>query len=279
MPICYIESFPSGGFCGEECIIVSKELATRPGWTVRAVNRELPSIAGLTRTDLVVGSPEFVRRAIEQLGVACPSPPDYPAALRPYLCRTVATSTLGEVAAAFEAAPTQALFVKPARDAKAFCGMLLSGADEAGMWLGMWLESFGAAFPVHTSTPINFIVEHRVFVVRGQVVGIGHYGRAAPEGCPPLDMAVVSAALAALQAAPEQDLAGCAIDFGVALQPDGSHVTALVECNDGVFTGFYDGVTPAHFVDMILARWQQIMGTAATPAAAPSASSGAAASQ
>jgi hypothetical protein len=307
---CYIESFRGGGFCGEEAKLVGAELASRPGWTVVPAPRE--NAPTLRRTDLAIGSPDFVRRALAQLGVAAPAPPDYPAALAAHLHRSVRASTLGAVAALFAAAPATRLFVKPARDAKAFNGELLSGADEAGMWLGMWQEAHGEDYPVHTSEPLDILVEHRVYCLRGEVVGVGHYGRSAPEGCPGLDMATVRAAARALHASAER-LEGCALDWGVARSADGgSHFTVLVEANDGLFTGFYEGVSRKDFAvralgrpprspcpaprltphtpprpslypapclppaqDMCIARWDQVVGLEA--AAAPGAAAGASA--
>jgi len=243
---CYIESFHGGGFCGEEAKLVGAELASR-GWAVAPVPRDAPLPPALSCNDLAIGSPDFVRRALAQLGVRPPVPPDYPAALATHLHRNVRGSTLGAVAALFDAAPATRLFVKPARDAKAFNGELLSGADEAGMWLGMWQEAHGPAYPVHTSEPLDICVEYRAYCLRGEVVGIGHYGRSAPEGCPALDMATVQAAARALHASVER-MEGCALDWGVARSADGgSHFTVLIEANDGLFTGFYKGVSPKDF--------------------------------
>ena len=266
MPVCFVESFPGGGFCGEECILIAKELSGRGAWVITKVPRGAPLPAAPTRADLVVGSPDFVRAGLKQLAVPAPAPPDYPACLRPFLHREVFPSTLGQVSATFAAAPATRLFVKPAQDAKAFNGELLAGADEAGMWLGMWTAAHGPAYPVLCSEPLDMLVEHRAFCLGGAVKGVGRYGRSAPEGCPPLDMDVVHAAASTLASSAEA-LAGCAMDWAVARRADGTHCTALVEVNDGVFTGYYEGVSPSDFTDMVLARWAQLVGA---PAAAAS---------
>ena len=258
---CYIECFGGGGFCGEEAKLSGTELASRGGaWIVSPLPRDAPFPASLRRSDLAIGSPDFVRRALTQLAVPVPSPPDYPAVLAAYLHRAVGVSTLAQIAALFDAQPRTVIFVKPARDAKAFNGELLSGAEEAAMWLGMWQEAHGPDYPVQTSEPLDIRVEHRAYVLRGAVVGVGHYGRSAPEGCPELDMATVTAATKALHESAER-LDGCALDFGVARSADGgAHFTALIEANDGLFTGYYAGVSHKDFVDMCIARWDQVVG-------------------
>ena len=267
MATIYIESFRGGGLCGEECKLVSKELASRsPPWTVVGVPREegrLP--AALSREgSVVVGSPEFVRRALTQLQLPIPAPPDYPACLSQHLHRTVARSTLGEVKKQFQANPSLRLFVKPAQDAKAFNGELLGGAEEADMWLGVWIGEHGASYPVQTSTALEMLAEYRVYVLSGVVKGVARYGRSPPEGCPPLDLALVQAAAQTLHQSSEA-LAGCAMDFAVCRAADGSHFCALVEVNDGVFTGFYPGVPVADFTDMVIARWRQLVDPGAVP--------------
>ena len=40
----------------------------------------------------------------------------------------------------------------------------------------------------------------------------------------------------------DESLNGCAIDFGI-IKKDDSYVTILVEVNDGIFTGYYEGVS------------------------------------
>jgi hypothetical protein len=47
-------------------------------------------------------------------------------------------------------------------------------------------------------------------------------------------------------AASGERLAGCAMDFAVLRSGE----TCLVEVNDGLFTGLYDGVSDSDFADM-----------------------------
>jgi hypothetical protein len=52
-----------------------------------------------------------------------------------------------------------------------------------------------------------------------------------------------------------ESLAGCAVDFAVLNSGD----TCLVEVNDGVFTGQYDGVSDDDFAAMYVARWRELL--------------------
>lgn len=234
---------------------MSRELATR-GWTV--INETDAVFCGIEKQDLAVGSPDFTRSGLSALGVKTPAPPDYPRCLRNFLHRDIFSTTLGDVASSFAADPKTQLFVKPARNAKAFCGTLLSSADVATLWLEMWTESFGPSYPVLCSTPVEILSEYRVYTVHGKVVGIGGYGKSAPEGCPEIDRTVIEEASTRLYRDGIESLHGCALDFGVFRKGE-SFITALIEVNDGMFTGIYAGVSPKDFVDMLLARWAQMV--------------------
>ena len=71
-----------------------------------------------------------------------------------------------------------------------------------------------------------------------------------------LDVTLVHDAVRILAASAEQ-LAGCGMDFAVLR----SGVTCLIEVNDGVFTGHYEGLSGKDFTDMYVARWRQLLST------------------
>ncbi len=56
-------------------------------------------------------------------------------------------------------------------------------------------------------------------------------------------------------ASSSESLAGCAVDFAVLKTGE----TCLLEVNDGVFTGQYDGVTDDDFAAMYVARWRELV--------------------
>jgi hypothetical protein len=84
------------------------------------------------------------------------------------------------------------------------------------------------------------------------VRGVSKYGKLSEEELP-LDMEIVKEAARILFES-EERLDGCAIDFGVIKKGD-KYVTVLVEVNDGVFTGFYEGVEKKEFTEMVRMRW------------------------
>ena len=97
---------------------------------------------------------------------------------------------------------------------------------------------------------VRWASEHRVYVVRGRVVGIRHYA-----GDPAIspDEAVVSEAVRALREWGEAT-AGYGLDLGVL--DDGR--TALVEWNDGFSLGSY-GLDAGSYTELILARWSELV--------------------
>jgi hypothetical protein len=101
------------------------------------------------------------------------------------------------------------------------------------------------------SEVVRWKTEHRVFVVHGRIVGVRHY-----RGDPHLsvDSGQIEQAVARFEASGEAP-AGYGIDFG--LLDDGR--TALVEVNDGYSLGSY-GLEDAHYTDLIVARWVELMG-------------------
>jgi hypothetical protein len=94
---------------------VSEELQSR-GIAVIGLD-DISQASQITRNDLVVGDFSWTRYALNKLGVAMPSPPDYPACLRHLLHRRVWQSTLGEVRTLLDGPaderPSQ-VFLKPA---------------------------------------------------------------------------------------------------------------------------------------------------------------------
>lgn len=93
--------------------LVIEELRVRG--TLIQTRESLPQ--GLTRDDLIVGDFSWTRDALKQLGIAMPSPPDYPECLRHLLHRRVWQSTLGEVRSLIERRSgdhSPELFIKPA---------------------------------------------------------------------------------------------------------------------------------------------------------------------
>lgn len=124
------------------------------------------------------------------------------------------------------------------------------------MWISLWSESYPLSSPVICSEILDIISEYRVYCVFGQVKGVSKYGKESSLDIA-LDMDVVLKVSKILFES-DESLDGCAIDFGIVKKDDG-YATILVEVNDGIFTGYYEGVTKKDFSEMFLARWWQIL--------------------
>ncbi|MCB9598174.1 MAG: ATP-grasp domain-containing protein [Sandaracinaceae bacterium] len=200
---------------------------------------------GLAPDVLVAGGMEAVRGALKQLGRTGTELPTYPLSLRDRLGRTVWEATLGEALRRVETRG-EPLFIKPRLDSKRFTGLVLRDASES-----FRLAGASRGTPVWCAEPIEIVAEHRAYVVEGQVVAVAQY-----DGSPrPAPSAWIDATLQQLIDGGEAP-AGFAID--VATKPGGEPV--LMECNDGFALGQYDGVSNASYVDLVCARWRELVG-------------------
>jgi hypothetical protein len=252
----------TGGRLPPESALVVEEMRRR-GVPVAVLTSEefLQQPPVLTRADFVVGDFSWTRAALRMLGVPMPAPPDYPACLRPLLHRRVWMSTLGEVHVQLLADPARQLFIKPAADIKAFAGLVAS-VD----WLPYLLEQHAPALPVVCSELVEMVAEYRAYVVLGELRAVCQYLGPADA---PLDMDIVKSAVSTLCASAEgEPLAGCGVDFAVMriAGPDrdgalATTVTGLVEVNDALSLGAYEGLSARDYTDMLLARWARLMAS------------------
>ena len=162
----------------------------------------------LTLDDLVVGDFDWIRKSMKQLGIPMPIAPDYPQCLEHLLNRKIWFTTLGEVEEYLKTT-TKDIFIKPAVDVKAFSGLI----EPKEQMLQYVLEQFPRSFPVVCSELAEFVSEYRVYVVNGEIKGVGHYrGPKEKE----LDMKIVEDAVKILSQSDEgKELKGCSLDFAV----------------------------------------------------------------
>jgi hypothetical protein len=238
----------AGGRLTPESTLVSAELTKRGvPFTVLTSEDFVRRTPRLTRKDLVVGDFTWTRTALKQLGVPMPVAPDYPRCLQHLLHRRMWTSTLFELYELLEADPQAAIFFKPLADIKAFSG------DEASLdWVGFLLQEHPPTLEIHCAEIVKMVSEFRVYVVDGVKRAVCQYK--GPKEVA-VDMAVVDDAVRTLFATEEgAALAGCGMDFAVIEQPDGTHVTALIEVNDGFSLGNYEGLSAEDYTDLLIAR-------------------------
>mmetsp|Transcript_17137 Transcript_17137/g.48267 ORF Transcript_17137/g.48267 Transcript_17137/m.48267 type:complete len:266 (-) Transcript_17137:2105-2902(-) len=251
---CYVQGF--GGTIPPESKLVKDEMERR-GVHVEILSTEdiLMNPLPLTKDDLVVGDFAWTRKALDQLGVSMPEPPDYPDCLSHLLHRKIWTSTLADVKTHLETSTSNTeVFIKPAADTKAFSG-LVATKD----WMDYLLQEHSPTLPVLCSEIVRFVAEYRVYVVRGQVRGVGQYMGSKDFLLDPAVLALAAKTLA--ESKEGQDLLGFGMDFALMEKADSDEtIPTLVEVNDGFSLGYYEGVSGKDYTELLIARWGRLMG-------------------
>ena len=196
----------------------------------------------------VAGGMGVMQRLFDRQARPVPAIRGVPAALAPWLGRDSQRTTLAAVIQE-EQFP---VFIKPLDQAKLFTGFVAE-SREAVEALCQPRAGFPAVprdLPVLAQSPVQFVSEWRVFLIRRTAVGMSHYAG------DPLVMpspGVIRAAINAWTDAP----AGCSVDFGVT--SDGQ--TLLVEANDGCALGC-GNLRPGLYAELLRARWEEFCGAA-----------------
>ncbi len=210
------------------------------GWELIGYQDVTTILPELRREDVVVDFVDESRQALRHLGIDPPSIPTYPEALRPFLGRTIWTSTIDRIAAAPEQWP---IFVKPLGDSKKFTGVLVRGPGDL---VGCGDPS--ADTPIWCSEPVRLLREWRCFVYYGKILDVRPYKG---DWRHFFDAPIIESAITAWQDKPR----GCALDFGA----DDRGRTLLVEANDGFALGAY-GLPPLLYARLLSARWSEMTG-------------------
>lgn len=226
-------------------VLAERGIEVRPYRRKQIERRVLP----LDETCFVMGTEPCVRGAMKQLGIAVPTPDDYPESLQPWLRRRVWRERLDAVANRVSEGAQGGVFVKPAERLKTFTGRVFDHPGDL-----YFLGGASRRQTVWCSQAVRWRSEFRAYVIGARVVALDHY-----HGDPalrPCEREIAEAVLAyhASGAAP----AGYGIDFGVL--DDGR--TALIEANDGYALGAY-AIDAGPYTDLLLARWAQLMATRA----------------
>lgn len=181
------------------------------------------------RSATPIGSVEWTRTHAVWVSVNLSEMPTYPAALWPWLGRTIRSGVFAD------AAPDE--FVKPML-CKAFTGAIRRDVEGAGL--------IAPGEPVWICEPVRFVAEWRLYILRGEVATWAQYGEG--DDADP-DLAQVADMLAAWPGP-----AGWALDVG--RLADGRQV--LVEANDGWALGLYKGADQKAYLAVIAARWEEL---------------------
>lgn len=202
---------------------------------------------------LVLGSVEFVRKAMAVASIKEPANISYPAELWAYLGRKIRLSQAGCIEGR--------VFVKPTKT-KIFTGFIYTpgqegSLDEHDAEQARVLKSLDPSEPVWVSDPIEIATEVRYYIHNGAIVGAGRYDQLESEDLPLPDPSVIEEMIASYgTAAP----VAYAIDAGLTTAGE----TILIECNDAWALGLYrQGAykveldNPGYF-QMLADRWQEI---------------------
>jgi hypothetical protein len=252
MPFVF-EKQPGGRLTSEQLAVYTATLARRTP-ILKASRDDLSAVQD--PHTVPVGSVEFVRALAARWGaeehLLAVTLSNYPETLHGFLARKPVLTTWGTARSSL-----QPLFVKPgsSRALKVFTGQVFSPTDFAG-------RHYPDDLPVWVCAPLPPLrSEHRVYILRGGILGMGRYDDSEDEAAFP-DIATISAMVAALgPSAP----AGYALDVAVC----NGH-TILIEATDGWAIGYYRGTCPAaEYTTLLTARWHEIMAEVDSPGMQP----------
>lgn len=191
---------------------------------------------------LVVGGVATVLHALHRLGV--PTPPiDYPQSLDPFLGRDMQPTTMGAVRKLFEVNGSSPRFVKPRETQKAFTGYVMSAFRDL-----IPTARHPDELPVWSCETVEFVSEWRYYILRNEILGVGHYRGDLFSHTDPVTVR------AAMEAFRSESPVACAMDFGIT--SDGR--TLLVEVNDAYSLGHL-GLRSVPYANMLEARWLELM--------------------
>lgn len=205
---------------------------------------DLASLPSDSRPDLPVGTVEFVQERLRVLGLSLPEWNCYPEVLRPYLYRGVRRAPKSTVDAASD------VFIKPARDIKAFTGFCLRSAEPSN------LKEY-ASVPLDTPCwivdRVEFVSELRYYVTDLQPPLVSGRYDDGEDSAPLPDEEEVYKMVHALW---DELRHPFALDVGVLTSGE----TALVEVNDAWAIGLYEAaLSPLDYYKFLRMRWDRVL--------------------
>lgn len=202
---------------------------------------------GIDPRTVAIGSVNFVKHSLRQLGKTLPEHTPYPGILGGILHREVRKlSALREARQML--AEGQRLFVKPADAWKRFTGFVAEDPRD------MRFNGASSSMAVWISAQVDFVSEWRAYVARDQLLDL-RFADNGGDRSVMVDRGVIEEAVRSL-AATGTAPAGYVMDFGV-LRPSGQ--TALIEMNDGFSFGAYDCVAPEVYWEVAVSRWAELV--------------------
>jgi hypothetical protein len=237
--IAYVQCRPDGEFTNVNCYAAAEGFREL-GYEVRKFNvSEIPDL-DLSRDTIVHGNIGTVWAAWDRIGVSRPQYLNFPEELMHFARRTMWRSNLGDIRS-LKRVP---VFIKPIDEGKAFTGHVVREFRDL-----IETAAFPDEFPILAQESVNMVSEWRLFVLKCDIIGIGHY-KGDPLSFP--DAGFMKSALSQYT----NPIAAHSMDFAVL--SDGH--SALIELNDGYSLGHY-GLPPIRYARMVEARWNQVCST------------------
>ena len=232
----YIQTKADGSFTNSNSYAAWEGFSAL-GYEVRTFRADELAQLELEPDALVHAHVGIVWQALAQLGAAVPQALGIPTELEPFLGRRQWCSTLGAV----RTLKNVPVFFKPLENGKAFTGHVVSAFRDL-----IRTASLPDDFPVLVQDVVRLESEWRVFVLRGEVLGVGHY-YGDPLRFP--DAGVIKQLLQTQR----NPVAAYGLDMGVTAAGQ----TLLVELNDGYALGCY-GLPPTKYARLLEARWDEL---------------------
>jgi hypothetical protein len=252
MTCVYVQTNLDGEWINENCYKAARGFYERGYEVLPFTSDELhDGKLQLSRDTIVCGGVHQVRSALESIGVRPPDLFDYPHCLRrKFLDLAPVEKTLAQVLSQVQEPDFSPVFIKPSRRHKAFTGLVVSEFSDL-----LKLNGVEPSTRVWTMKPTTFLSEYRIFMHKGEVVGMKHY-----KGDPFVLPEERRLRLLVKQAKAMAQVA-YALDVGVANFPRRPeqirNPTLLVEANDAHSLGAY-GLPSWIYVQMIEDRWKQM---------------------
>lgn len=253
MPTAFIQRDENGRLEPEHAQV--QEVLESHGFSIELFDLHIPNSLPLNcrRSMIVIGDYNAMAMAFQQLDLKIPFLSCYPESVRLFLRRRIMQTTVKDLRKTFRNRTgcfglSQPLFVKPKDDTKLFTGFVVTDETDLSK-----LQGAPNRIKLYASNVVSWQSEYRVFVTRGQIVGVRHYSGDVSKT---LNMTVVRECVELLENNPNESTSAYGIDFGVLNNGE----TAMVEWNDGYALGSY-GLEPEIYTSLLLARWQEIIGT------------------
>lgn len=254
MTTAFVQKNESGEWLNENTFSAAYGFRMRGYEVLPFTENELRSgTVPLRKEAVVVGGIGCVREALKQLSVRPPENFDYPSCLRQdFMDHPPRQTTLQAIHDALASKDFRPVFIKPVDEHKAFTGRVVREFKDL-----LPTSSLPDDFKVWAQPAIKFLSEYRVFILRGDVVGVRHYAG------DPVVFPNGETIKRLVRKARTLTYAAYSLDVGVAEFPERPekirNPTLLVEANDAFSLGAYG--LPSHlYVQMIEARWKQMVG-------------------